>query len=225
MSENDLINSRRLFDRLSYSPLILPKPDDDEPTDALGLAAMVRSLELTSAELDQLEPGATTAVQRGALAAIRGLTDATTGSTSLAATEQLARVSTTTLQWFGKALGELRERVGEKARNGLLAIDQQMSAHQQQASQQQPTAPPLLLSQFSATTNVPRLARNAGVGDRPLASYFAAARVETPLSGGSAATSAQSFPSVAGVAPVIAARIGADLGARIDSVASWGLSN
>ena len=36
MSENDLINSRRLFGRLSYSPLILPKPGDDEPTDALG---------------------------------------------------------------------------------------------------------------------------------------------------------------------------------------------
>lgn len=225
MSENNPINSRRLFDRLSYSPLILPTAEDGEPTDALGIAAMVRSLELTSAELDQLEPGATTTVERGVLAAVRALTDGTTGSSSLAAIQQLAGVSTSTLQWFGNALAEQRDRAGETMRTGLEAIDRQMSAQHQEGPQPPSTAASTVLSQFSKTTNVPMLTRSAGVGDRPLASYLAAARVESPLSGGLSTTSAQAFPVAAGVAPLIAAHLGAGLGARIDSVASWGLSN
>ena len=130
MTDEGLINSRRRFDRLSYSPLLLPTDEKAEPGDALGLATMVRSLELTSVELDRLHPLASTAVQREALVAIRALTDAATGSMSLAATRELATVSTATLRWFGQALADQRASVGAKLREGLQALDRQMAAHQ-----------------------------------------------------------------------------------------------
>jgi hypothetical protein len=138
MTDEGLINSRRRFDRLSYSPLLLPTDEKTEPGDALGLATMVRSLELTSTELDRLQPLASTAAERAALVAIRALADAATGATSLAATRELATVSTATLRWFGEALADERARVGTQLRDGLKALDRQRVAQQ--------AAPPALVA-------------------------------------------------------------------------------
>lgn len=232
MNDEALTNSRRRFDRLSYSPLVLPTDENTEPGDALGLASLVRALELTSTELDQLSQHATATEQRQALTAIRKFSDAATGSTSLSATHELAAVPTVALQWFGQKLAEQRAAVGAGVRDALQALDRQMSAQPaataiagtQGSTGVRALATPLQSATFSQTATAANTvhATAAPIGDRPTPSHLAPSRASSTLSPLSAAVA---FPVVRAVSPLIAARVGPGLGARVDEITSWGLAH
>ncbi len=246
MAQPPLTNSRRRFDRLSYTPVVLPPADAAQPGDALGLAAMVRSLEITTDELDSLEHQGGTPEQQGAVAAIRALTDAPTGSLALAASSQLIGISLPALQAFGHALGELRSQASDQVRAALRDLDRQMSTRsmpgsgdavhtESGSSDASPTVDAGPADQLSPAATM-REGQDAQIrfSDPPgaasqsgpsMASHVVTAR--EPVATVRTATTGQvsAFPVVEGASTVLAAHLGADLASRIDHLTAWGLVN
>ena len=238
MAQHPLTNSRRRFDRLTYTPLIIP-PDDqhgDETGDALGVAALVRSLEVTDTELDALE----THQQAGpAVTAVRALVGAPTGAQVLAAAGRMAELGVTTLQAFGTALEDLRARAADDAAAMVRELDEHRTAWPA------PPAMPLDRERVDEAAPAQRLAVaqqdplrarvEAGEAIQASAALPSHRAVfATTVGFGSAAgfgtgtttlETAGSFPVFEAVPPVLAAQLGTDLGARLDEVAAWATVN
>lgn len=245
MAQHSLINSSRRFDRLSYTPLVLPPADAAEPGDALGLAAMIRSLEVTPDELGALEQQASTPDQHGVVAAVRALAEAPTGSQALAASSLLVDVGLATLQSLAHALGELRSRAADEAGNALKELDRQMAAPTAPAGAEtvrsdsgrsdpgrsnSSSADQLRLSAIKVreapAVDQALLGETAATGSGPaIASHLAAASSPAPVVRLAMTSATTTFPVAEGVPTVVAAHLGADLGSRINQVMTWGLAN
>jgi len=122
-----LSNSKRRHEKRTYTPLILGEPDGDRNSDALGLAAQVRSLMVTPAEQSQLQQRVKTAGQRAALEAIGNLSTAVSASSVLAAASSLTAISTTDLRAVSDLLGGLRSDAMNTLVGALRALDGELS--------------------------------------------------------------------------------------------------
>jgi hypothetical protein len=123
-TDHPLTNSRRRFQKLSYTPLVLPPPNQDQPTNVPWLATQVRALEISDAELSQLQQRVQNDQgQRDALDAAQRLLTAVSGPQVLAAAADLARVRTAGLVGLASALADVRSRAGEDLAQGLRQLD------------------------------------------------------------------------------------------------------
>jgi hypothetical protein len=118
-----LINSKRRHEKRIYTPLIIDDPAEGDTTDALGLAARVRGLMLTSSELAQLRERLDTPGQLGALGAISDLTNAVSGSAVLAAASNLIRAARDDVRSVSDALGEVRSSAASQLASALHDLD------------------------------------------------------------------------------------------------------
>ena len=87
-----LTNSRRRFEKRTYTPLILQPPNDSAPTNALGLAAQVRALTISDSEYTQLQK-MVRGGQLKAVNAMQNLATAVSASGVLQAASTLASAS------------------------------------------------------------------------------------------------------------------------------------
>jgi len=118
-----LMNSRRRFEKLTYTPLLIAEPRENEPRDALGLATLVRMLQVNGAEFAQLQGHVQQGDQRAALHAMQNLTNAISGPRILAAVAALAAVPTSGFLGVAKALGEMRAEVSDTLAKGIRELD------------------------------------------------------------------------------------------------------
>jgi hypothetical protein len=115
MSESDgLANSRRRFDKITYTPITLHH-NDDRPSDAddarrsvLTTAAMLRTLRMTPAEAGALHDQVTDPPVHAAVDAIAAIAAAPPGPAALAASRHLVTLPTSALAAATHALGRLR---------------------------------------------------------------------------------------------------------------------
>ena len=89
---NELKNSRRRFEKASYTPDRTRGRDDDELGDVLMKSALVRSLGITPVELSKLSESTQTSADTDALNAVGQLMQAREGESALRASAALARV-------------------------------------------------------------------------------------------------------------------------------------
>lgn len=129
----ELKNSRRRFEKSTYTPLKTRQPGEEEPADALGRAALVRALQLTPAELDRLEEQLSDEGERAALEAMRGLATALSAPATLAAAAELAQVPGRSLIAVAGALKSLRRELGDQLARGVRELDRRYEAAQKVA--------------------------------------------------------------------------------------------
>src|SRR5690349_11928054 len=95
-SPNPLLNSRRRFERRTYTPLVIKNPPVGESPGALDLAASVRALTISDQEFASL--GASIAdADKPTLQAMQSLMSAVSASAALASASQLAAAPTASL--------------------------------------------------------------------------------------------------------------------------------
>ncbi len=106
-TEIGLTNSRRRFDKVSYTPVQTASVGDASATmGALNQAALIRTLGVTKAELDALQSNSRET--KGAAEAVGALIGALSGTQALAAAAALTAVPTAQLVDLAKRIGELR---------------------------------------------------------------------------------------------------------------------
>src|SRR5262249_36343749 len=123
-----LTNSRRRYEKRTYTPLIIADPTESETTDALGLAAMVRALMISDAEFTDLRGRVTGAGQQAAVDAMRNLATAVSGPAVLAAATSLARIPTADLRSVSDTLRTLRAEAANTLIGGLCTLDQRFNS-------------------------------------------------------------------------------------------------
>lgn len=108
----ELINSRRWFDKATYTPLVTRQPDDSEVTDVLGRAILVRSLELKPGEVDALREQSTEGSVRETLEIVAAVAHPESAQRGLEAATALVRIPTHELISLAESLHSLRgERI------------------------------------------------------------------------------------------------------------------
>jgi hypothetical protein len=139
-----LLNSKRRHEKRTYTPLIVDEPGRDDGTDALGLAARVRGLMLTSGELAQLRESLDAPGQLSALNAIGDLTTAVSGAGVLAAASNLLSASLDDLRSVSNALGQLRSAAADQLASALHDLDKSHTAETRYSSvpSRRPADPP-----------------------------------------------------------------------------------
>jgi hypothetical protein len=120
---NELVNSRRRFDKATYTPLVTRQPDEGEATDVVGRAVLVRSLELTPDELDALREQTTEGHARETLELVAAVADAESAQRGLEAATRLARVHTYELVALAERLHSVRGERIEQLRRGVRALE------------------------------------------------------------------------------------------------------
>ena len=108
-----LTNSRRRFEKATYTPVKTRERDEGEAGDVLVRAALVRSLQTTPSELAALQEGAGSESERSALTAIAQLMDSHVADAAMRASAALAAVPDRELISFAGKLESVRAtRIG-----------------------------------------------------------------------------------------------------------------
>jgi hypothetical protein len=118
-----LTNSKRRHEKRTYTPLIITDPDEGSSSDALGLAARVRALMLTSAEEALLRERLERPGELAAVDAMNNLATAVSASGVLAAASSLTMVSRRDLRSVSKALGAIRSDAANHIIGALHDLD------------------------------------------------------------------------------------------------------
>ncbi len=129
-------NSRRRFDKVTYTPVKTQRSGESRTGDALARAALVRALEAKPQELDRLAEKVKGAGERAALEAIRVVGAAASGSQALAAAAQVGAVDDTDLITVTRKLASLRGATGERLKQELNALDARHQEAQRTATAQ-----------------------------------------------------------------------------------------
>jgi hypothetical protein len=116
---NDVTNSRRRFEKASYTPVKTRGRDDDEVGDVLMKSALVRALGTTPAELAKLRGAAHTAAETNAVDAFARLMQARDGDSALQASAALARVPDEQLISIARRLQDFRAELITRLSNGV----------------------------------------------------------------------------------------------------------
>ena len=104
----DLTNSRRRFDKVSYTPVKTRQLDQGEIGDALGRAALVRALAVTPSELAALRTAAPTDSERAAIEAVADVFESRVADLAVRASATLARLADADLISVARKLQTLR---------------------------------------------------------------------------------------------------------------------
>jgi hypothetical protein len=131
-----LTNSRRRFEKVTYTPVKTRTPDSPDEGDALGLAAMVRALQITPSELTRLGESVVGRGPREALDAIRQLTSAVSGALALQATAKLGSTPTQDLVTVAGALADVRNGTLDEIASNVRVLDAAMLRAQNAAEHQ-----------------------------------------------------------------------------------------
>ena len=166
--EVKLANSKRRHEKRTYTPLILPEPEGENNSDALGLAAQVRSLMMNGPEYSQLLERVKPQGQRAALDVINDLGTAVSAAGVLAAASSLTSVSTSDLQSVSETLGEIRAETMNNLANALRKLDGDLSSESAysrtyvpQTKSETPHIPPSLPATAAASRAEPTRARRS----------------------------------------------------------------
>jgi hypothetical protein len=125
---NGLTNSKRRHETRAYTPLVVADPEDDENSDALNLAARVRSLMMTDAERAAVRGTLQGRGEIAALEAMNRLTAAVSASGVLAAASSLIAVSRNDLRSVSDALAGIRTDAANNLIDSLRDLDRSYTA-------------------------------------------------------------------------------------------------
>jgi hypothetical protein len=103
-----LTNSRRRFEKATYTPVKTREREEGEPADVLARAALVRGLQTTPSELRALGQGASAESEQATLQAITQLMDAHVADSAIKASAALAAVPDDHLIAFASKLESFR---------------------------------------------------------------------------------------------------------------------
>jgi hypothetical protein len=118
-----LTNSRRRYEKRTYTPLVVEMPGEGEATNALGLSALVRSLMISDDEFTALRRRLISdAGPLAAATAMQGISHAVSASAVLAAASQLAGISTADMRKVSDTLGAIRTETATALTSGLQAL-------------------------------------------------------------------------------------------------------
>jgi hypothetical protein len=137
---NELGNSRRRFEKATYTPIKTLGPEDPNRGDALVRAALVRTLELMPEELTALRATVGDAAQ-AAIDTIRNAANAVTADSLLRSAAQLAQIPASVLASVAQALKEQRRGRVCIVLDGLRALDRGYVAATAAAVGPTPAAP------------------------------------------------------------------------------------
>src|SRR5262245_49802369 len=132
---SDLMNSRRRFEKASYTPVKTRGRADDEVGDVLMKSALVRALGTTPTELVKLREAARTDAEVGAVDAFAGLMQARDGDSALQASAALARVKDEQLKSVAHRLHDYRADLISRLANGVKELSSEY--HQVQSRRAQ----------------------------------------------------------------------------------------
>ena len=115
-----LVNSRRRYEKRTYTPLVVDAPEQGDTTNALGLSALVRALMISGDEFTELQRRL--AANPGPLAAataMQAMTAAVSASGVLKASSQLAALPVSDVVSVSDALGQIRGAAATTLSRGL----------------------------------------------------------------------------------------------------------
>src|SRR5438552_2511374 len=123
-----LKNSKRRHEKRTYTPLIIADSDPFTGSDALGMAAMVRSLQMSDDEVKQLKDRLQSPDQVNALQAMSNLSKAVSATGVLAASSGLISVSRDDLRSVADILGNIRSDAANQMTNTLRSLEKSWSS-------------------------------------------------------------------------------------------------
>jgi hypothetical protein len=160
-------NSRRRFEKATYTPLRTRGPDDPpREGDAFGRAALVRSLEVTPTELSAIAAQVDDPEMKSAVEAIAAAANATSGDAVLRAAAALRQVSRDVLARFGQLLRDVRRRAVADAASAVATLEAKFATVQ--AAPALPAAPAAQL--VAPATSAPATGGDPAT-DGPLAPF------------------------------------------------------
>jgi hypothetical protein len=117
-----LTNSRRRYDKVTYTPLLTKTGTTPAQGNALALAALVRALAIRQPEADELAKRVNGGPTAAAAKAIAGLVAAPSGPLALRAAAVLATVDTAALATTASSLAELRHETADRITEALTRL-------------------------------------------------------------------------------------------------------
>lgn len=230
-----LKNSRRRYEKRTYTPLVVAAPEDGETTDALGRSVLAQTLMISSDEFTELTRRLR--VQEGPLAAaatMQAIDQAVSASELLTAASKLAATTTADLQTVADTLSAIRTEVADALTNGLENLDAGYAIEPTRASSKKVTAD--IAHTQAATTKAVKAARvtvkaspaNGATGSSPAAPsmtplHLPAAALRDPLLAAlslAAAAIPQRTPTAAS-RNILAVALGRELATRAPDVLAW----
>jgi hypothetical protein len=224
-----LMNSKRRHEKRTYTPLILPVPQNGN-ADAVGLASMVRSLMLTDAEQAQLRQRLTSPGAVNALGAMARLSSAVSASGVLAGTNELMRSSRADLQSVASELAHLRQESAQKLTAALSGLDQAYTRAAHRSPETSPggatptssaQAQPGALTAASAAHSPALAQERLAIDANPEPARTAPSRALTPVSLAPTIASLAAARPRATPGTLLQRTLGPTLAARAQTVLDW----
>jgi GH18 family chitinase len=123
-----LTNSKRRYEKRTYTPLVIAPPADSEPVGALGLAAQARALMISDAEFIELRQRVVGTGPAAAVDTMQSMASAVSAAGVLSAAASLAKVSVADLHSVSAVLRMMRSEAADTLVGGLRKIDQLYTA-------------------------------------------------------------------------------------------------